>query len=205
MSTIAPIAHRRDPRRRPPAGGAPHRRGRPRPARLARPGRRRRGRGTAARPARRPRRGHVHRRPQRQLHQLLHHRLRLLRLLPPPDGPRGLRPAQVGHLPQDRGDARPRRHGAAAAGGPPPEPAHRVVRGPLHRHQVALPDPPARPVAVGDPAHRPRLADLARRDAGAPARRGPRLAAGRRRRDPGRPRAPGDRAAQDHQPTSGST
>ena len=49
-------------------------------------------------------------RPQRQLHQLLHHRLRLLRLLPPPDGPRGLRPPEVG-----ASSARSRRRSTSAA------------------------------------------------------------------------------------------
>ena len=51
--------------------------------------------------------GHVHRRPEPQLHERLRHRLRLLRLLPPPGRPaRGLPPPEAGHLQEDRGDAR---------------------------------------------------------------------------------------------------
>ena len=42
------------------------------------------------------RRRHVHRRPQRQLHQRLHDELPLLRLLPPARAPRGLRPLARG-------------------------------------------------------------------------------------------------------------
>ena len=64
-------------------------------AALARPRRRRpRGRRDAL-AQERSRRGHVHRRPEHQLHERLHHRLRLLRLLPAPGRhARGLRPAR---------------------------------------------------------------------------------------------------------------
>ena len=113
----------------------------------------------AAQPQGRPRRGHVHRRPEHQLHQRLRHRLRLLRLLPAPRRPaRGLRPAEAGDLQEDRGDAGDRRHRRADAGRPPPRPRHRLVRGPVPLDQGALPDPPARALAAGDPAHRAPLA-----------------------------------------------
>ena len=79
--------------------------------------------------------------------------------------------------------------GAADAGRPPPGPRHRVLRGPLPLDQGALPDPPARALAAGDPAH---LAPLEADDPGhahPAARRRPRLDPRRRRRDPRRPRA----------------
>ena len=65
----------------------------------------------APRPPDRPRPRHVHHRPQPQLHEHLRHRLRLLRLLPPPGRhARGLPAAEAGDLQEDRGDARARRH-----------------------------------------------------------------------------------------------
>ena len=97
----------------------------------------------------------VHRRPEPQLHERLRHRLRLLRLLPPPRRPaRGLPAPEAGHLQEDRGDARDRRHRRADAGRPPPRPRHRLLRGPLPLDQGALPDPPARALAARGPARR---------------------------------------------------
>ncbi len=152
-----------------------------------------------------PGRGHVHRRPEHQLHERLRHGLRLLRLLPPPGRhARGLRPAQARDLQEDRGDARARRHGPADAGRPPPRPRHRLVRGPVPVHQGALPDPPARALAARDPAHLAALEADDPGDALAPARRGPRLAARRRRRDPRRPRAQDHRARRRRRRPSGS-
>ena len=67
-----------------------------------------------------PDRGHVHHRPEHQLHERLRHGLRLLRLLPQPRRhARGLPAAEAGHLQEDRGDARDRRHRPADAGRPP--------------------------------------------------------------------------------------
>ncbi len=63
--------------------------------------------------------------------------------------------------------------------------------------QGALPDPPARPLAVRDPAHLAQGQADAVRDALAAARRGARLAARRRRRDPVRPRAQDHLAEED--------
>ena len=63
---------------------------------LARPRRGRPRRERAAQPQERSRAGHVHRRPQPQLHERLLHRLRLLRLLPQPGRPqRGLPAAEA--------------------------------------------------------------------------------------------------------------
>ena len=77
---------------------------------------------------------------------------------------RGLPAAEAGHLQEDRGDARDRRHRAAHAGRPPPRPRDRLLRGPLPLDQGALHDPPARALAAGDPAHRAALeADRSRR------------------------------------------
>ena len=71
----------------------------------------------------RPGPGHVHHRPEPQLHERLHDRLRLLRLLPGARRhARGLPAAEAGHLQEDRGDARARRHRPADAGRPPPRP-----------------------------------------------------------------------------------
>ena len=138
--------------------------------------------GRAPQPQGRPGPGDVHHRPQRQLHEHLPHGLRLLRLLPAPGRhARGLPPAEAGHLQEDRGDARARRHGAAHAGRPPPRPRHRLLRGSLPLDQGALPDPPARALAARDAAHRPPLEADDPADADAPARRGARLAARRRR------------------------
>ena len=96
-----------------------------------------------------PDRDHLHRRPQPQLHERLRHRLRLLRLLPPPGRPpRGVPAAEAGDLQEDRGDARARRHRRADAGRPPPRPRRRLLRGPLQLDQGALPDPPARALAA---------------------------------------------------------
>ena len=129
-------------RRRHPARAGDSRAGaRGRPARgrrrrdaaaLARPGLGRARRRRDAHAQDRPGRGHVHRRPEHQLHERLHHGLRLLRLLPAPGRhARGLRPAEAGHPQEDRGDARARRHRRADAGRPPPRPRDRVVRGPV--------------------------------------------------------------------------
>ena len=79
-----------------------------------------------------------------------------------PRDPEGYVLPEVGDLPEDRGDARARRHGAAAARRPPPGPAHRLLRGSVPLDQGALPDPPACPLAVRGPAHRPLLQALAR-------------------------------------------
>ena len=111
---------------------ADHGRGRRRAAPLARPRRRRPRRERDPQPAARPGARHVHHRPQPQLHERLRHRLRLLRLLPPAGRPaRGLPAAEAGHLQEDRGDARARRHRPAHAGRPPPRPRRRLLRGPL--------------------------------------------------------------------------
>ena len=142
--------------------------------------------------------GHVHRRPEPQLHERLRHRLRLLRLLPPPGRrARGLPAAEAGDLQEDRGDARDRRHRAADAGRPPPGSRHRLLRGSLPLDQGALPDPPARALAARDPAHRAALEADDPGDAVAPARRRARLRPRRRRRDPRRPRARDHRAEED--------
>ena len=70
-----------------------------------------------------PVQGDVHRRPEPQLHERLRHRLRLLRVLPPPGRPaRGLPAAEAGHLQEDRGDARDRRHRRPHAGRAPSRP-----------------------------------------------------------------------------------
>ena len=188
-----------------PCRGADLRRRRDRPAPLARPrpGRPRRRR--AAQPQGRRRPGHVHHRPEPQLHERLLHGLRLLRLLPPPRRPaRGLPASEAGHLQEDRGDARARRHGAADAGRPPPRPRDRLLRGSLPLDQGALPDPPARALAARDAAHRAPLQALDPADALPPARRGARLAARRRRRDPRRPRARRSSRRRRRRPTSGS-
>ena len=154
----------------------------------------------------RPDRDHVHRRPEPQLHEHLRHRLRLLRLLPQPRRhARGLPAAEAGHLQEDRGDARARRHRRAHAGRPPPRPRHRLLRGPLPLDQGALPDPPARALAARGPAHRAPLEADDPGDAHAAARRRPRLAPGRRRRDPRRPRARRSSRRRRRRPTSGST
>ena len=64
-----------------------------------------------AQPAQRSAACHVHRRPEHQLHERLLHGLRLLRLLPPPRRhARGVPAAEDGHLQEDRGDGRDRRH-----------------------------------------------------------------------------------------------
>ena len=76
----------------------------------------------AAHPQDRPGRGHVHRRPEHQLHERLRHRLRLLRVLPPAGRPEGgLRPPEARDLQEDRGDARARRHGVLMQGGHHPD------------------------------------------------------------------------------------
>ena len=118
----------------------------------------RQGCGRASRQTHRPEPDHVHHRPQRQLHERLRHRLRLLRLLPPAGRPReGYLLPEVGHLQEGRGDPGARRHRCAHAGRPPPRPRHRLLRGPLPLAQGALPDPPARALAARDPAHRASL------------------------------------------------
>ena len=79
--------------------------------------------------------------------------------------------------------------GVLMQGGHHPDLGDRLLRGPVQLDQGALPDPPARAVAARDRAHRAPLAADHPGDAHAAARRRPRLAAGRRRRDPRRPRA----------------
>ena len=71
--------------------------------------------------------------------------------------------------------------------------------------KAALHDPPARALAAGDPAHRAALEADHVGDAVAPARRRPRLGAGRRRRDPRRPRAATSSRRRRRPSTSGST
>ncbi len=56
----------------------------------------------------------------------------------------GLPAAEAGHLQEDRGDARDRRHRGPHAGRPSPGSRHRVVRGPVQLDQEPLPHPPAR-------------------------------------------------------------
>ena len=76
---------------------------------------------------------------------------------------RGLPAPEDGHLQEDRGDARDRRHRRPHAGRPPPRPRRRLLRGSLPLDQGALPDPPARALAARDPAHRaPLEADRSR-------------------------------------------
>ena len=62
---------------------------------------------------------------------------------------RGLPAAEAGHLQEDRGDARDRRHGPADAGRPPPRSRHRLLRGSLpsikakyqiHLHALSPPE-----------------------------------------------------------------
>ena len=162
------------------------------------PRRDRQGRGRAPRAPHRRGADHVHHRPQRQLHERLRHRLRLLRLLPAAGRPRrGLPAPEDGHLQEGRGDARDRRHRRPHAGRAPSRPRDRLVRGSLPLAQGALPDPPARAVAAGDPAHRAPLEADRPGHADAAARRGPRLDPRRRRRDPRRPRPRDHRAEED--------
>ena len=153
----------------------------------------------------RRRAGHVHRRPQRQLHERLPDRLRLLRVLPPARrSRRGLPAPEAGDLQEDRGDARDRRHRPPHAGRAPPRPRHRLLRGSLPLDQGALPDPPARALAARDPAHRAPLEADRPGDAHAAPRRGPRLDPGRRRRDPRRPRARRSSRRRRRRPPTGS-
>ena len=149
-------------------------------------------------PQDRPESRHVHRRPEHQLHERLRHRLRLLRVLPQPRRhARGLPAAEACDLQEDRGDARDRRYRCAHAGRPSPRSRDRVLRGPVQLDQEPLHDPPALPFAARDPAHLPAVEADRLGNALAPARRGPRLAAGRRRRDPRRPCSRHHRAEED--------
>ena len=76
------------------------------------------------------RRRHLHRRPQHQLHRLLHLRLPLLRLLQEkPGSGEGYSARRGGHPPQGRGDPGPRRHSHHDAGRAAPGPGHPLVRG----------------------------------------------------------------------------
>ncbi len=113
---------------------------------------------------------HLHHRPQHQLHQLLHRVLHLLRLLPAAGPCRRLRSAEGSDLREDPGDHRPGRHRRADAGRAAPGPEDRVVRGPVARHQAALPHPPALLLRAGDRQHRRGERPLAARHHRAPAR-----------------------------------
>ena len=141
---------------------------------------------------------HVHRRPQRQLHQRLRHRLRLLRVLPAPRRPREgyLLPKPVIYKKIEEtlelGGT-----GLLMQGGHHPDLGDRLLRGSLPLDQGALPDPPARAVAAGDPAHLAALEADRPRHADPPARRRARLDPRRRRRDPRRPRPRHHRAEED--------
>ena len=116
---------------------------------------------------------------------------------------RGLPAAEAGDLQEDRGDARDRRHGAADAGRPPSRPRDRLLRGSLPVDQGEVPDPSARAVAAGDPAHLAPLEADDPGDADAAARRRARLDPRRRRRGPRRPRARHHRAEEDEVAPSG--
>ena len=85
------------------------------------------------------RRRHVHRRPQRQLHERLHDELPLLRLLPP----RRVTPRATSS--RARCSRRSSRRSSTPGGPDPapgraqPRPSHRVVRGPLPLDQARVP------------------------------------------------------------------
>ena len=202
---LRPRRQARSSTRRSTASGS-RRRGRDRAPSLARPRRGRSRRERDPQPAHRSLEGHVHRRPEPQLHERLRHRLRLLRLLPPTRRrARGLSPPEARDLQEDRGDARDRRHGPAHAGRPPPRSRDRLLRGSLPLDQGALQDPPPRALAARDPAHRAALEAHRPADAHAPARRRARLGSRRRRRDPRRPRARASSRRRRRSRTSGST
>ncbi len=82
-------------------------------------------------------------------------------------------------------------------GGHHPGPRDRVLRGSVQLDQEPLRGPPALPLAARDPAHLAAVEADGVGDALAPARRGARLAPGRRRRDPRRPRPRHHRAEED--------
>ena len=162
-----------------------------------RPARRRRARRRGPAPLPPRRRGHLHRRPQHQLHRLLPLRLPVLRLLQEAGERGGLPARRGGHPPQDRGDARAGRHRDHDAGRPAPGPRHLLVRGGLQRHQGALSDPHPLALAAGDRAHREAERPERGGDADAAPRRRPRQSARRRRRGARRPRAHRHQPAQD--------
>ena len=91
---------------------------------------------------------------------------------------------------EDPGDPRPGRHRRADAGRPAPRPQDRVVRGPVPRHQAALPHPPALPLGAGSHQHRRSQRPEPARHHRAPDGCRPRFHPRRRRGDPGRRRAP---------------
>src|ERR1700688_2003619 len=92
------------------------------------------------------RHGHLHHRPQHQLHQLLHRVLHLLRLLPPPERPRrqrGLHPRDRHHLRKNPRDRRTRRHRRPHARRPSSRPQNRLARKNAARNQRSLPANPS--------------------------------------------------------------
>ena len=172
-----------------PRGHAAHRRGSRDAAAFPRPpdagaARRREAGDAGAR-----RRGHLHHRPEHQLHQHLPHRVRLLRLLPLSGDGRRVSAGQGGDLREDRRDPGSGWHGSVDAGRSSPRSGYRLLRRPFPLHQGALRHHDPLAVAAGDHPYREAERPHDARHLGAPARRRLGLVAGRWRGDPGGPGA----------------
>ena len=99
-----------------------------------------------------------------QLHERLHDELPLLRVLPTPGPPGGVRPLSRGARQETKGGGRRRRRPDPPAGRAAPGSPDRVVRGALPLDEERVPPGPPRAVARRDPPHRsPRGARRARR------------------------------------------